>query len=59
MINFDVGTQKGYAGYPKAEEGPTTEYKSAPTSNPVLRGLPLAIAGSACVVRHFTKRCYL
>lgn len=41
----------GYYGYPEAKEGPDTGYTNTPSSNPVLRGVPLAIAGSACVDR--------
>ncbi|KAK4697412.1 amidase, partial [Lecanoromycetidae sp. Uapishka_2] len=39
--------KSGYYGYPEAKEGPKTAYKNAPASNPVLRGTPLAVAGSA------------
>lgn len=39
----------GYYGYPEAREGPNTGYTYTPSSNPVLRGVPLAIASSACV----------
>jgi len=39
----------GYYGYPEAKEGPETAYTYTPASNPVLRGLPLSIASSACV----------
>ncbi len=46
----------GYHGYPEAKEGPKTTYKNAPASNPVLRGMPLAVAGSACVNRTLTWR---
>ncbi|KAK0509285.1 hypothetical protein JMJ35_008656 [Cladonia borealis] len=36
----------GYYGYPEAKEGPNTTYSNQQASNPVLRGIPLAIAGS-------------
>ena len=39
----------GYYGYPEAKEGPNTAYSNQPASNPVLRGIPLVIAGSAYV----------
>lgn len=39
----------GYYGYPEAKEGPKTTYSNTPASNPVLRGVPLVIAGSAYV----------
>ena len=39
----------GYYGYPEAKEGPNTAYSNQPASNPVLRGIPLAIAGSVYV----------
>ena len=35
----------GYCGYPEAKEGHNTAYSNQPASNPVLRGIPLAIAG--------------
>lgn len=40
----------GFIGYPKATEGPKSSYIHEPGSNPVLSGIPLAIAGSAWVV---------
>ena len=39
-----------YYGHPEAKEGPFTPFKPVPGANPVLRGIPLAIAGSACVL---------
>lgn len=39
----------GFYGYPEAKEGPNTAYSNQPASNPVLRGIPLAIAGSLYV----------
>lgn len=39
----------GYYGYPEAKEGPSTAYSNQQASNPVLRGVPLAIAGSLYV----------
>ena len=40
---------KGFVAYPKPREGPTTPYHFIPGSNPILSGLPLAIASSAAV----------
>lgn len=39
----------GYHGYPEARQGPDTGYTYVASSNPVLRGIPLTIAGAACV----------
>lgn len=39
----------GYHGYPEARQGPETGYTYVASSNPVLRGIPLTIAGAACV----------
>ena len=47
----------GYHAYPEAKEGPETTYLNPPASNPVLRGLPLSIAGSACVLYRFSCFC--
>ena len=41
--------KEGYYGYPEAKEGPNTTYSNHQASNPVLRGIPLAIAGSLYV----------
>ena len=38
----------GYYAYPKAKKGPEAPYSSTPAANPVLRGLPLVVASSAC-----------
>lgn len=38
-----------FRGYPIPKEAPDTGYVSKPGSNPVLRGIPLAIAASAYV----------
>lgn len=35
-----------FRGYPIPREGPDTGYANKPGSNPVLRGIPLGIAGS-------------
>lgn len=47
MADIQNKIKAGYHNYPKAKEGPDTGYQNVPGSNPVLRGLPLAIAGSA------------
>lgn len=38
-----------FHGYPEPKEGPDTGYIREAGSNPIVRGIPLAIAGSACV----------
>lgn len=50
-----------FRGYPVPRAGPDTGYVSKPGSNPTLRGIPLAIAGSACVRTFFffTRNSYL
>ena len=45
----DQTPKRGFVAYPRAIEGPKTVYSYTPGSNPVLSGIPLAIAGSACV----------
>ncbi len=41
--------KSGYYDYPEAKQGPKVPFSNTPGANPVLRGLPLAVAGSACV----------
>lgn len=49
MEKAQLPVKVGYYGYPEAKEGPNTAYSNQPASNPVLRGIPLAIAGSVYV----------
>ena len=51
MAEHQAYIKSGYYGYPPAKEGPKTPFSNTPGANPVLRGLPLAVAGSACVNR--------
>lgn len=51
MAEHQACIKSGYYGYPEAKEGPRTPFSNTPGANPVLRGLPLAVAGSACVNR--------
>ncbi|KAL6713839.1 ERAD-associated protein [Lecanora helva] len=47
MTDNQAPIKAGYYAYPLAKEGPKTTYSQTPASNPVLRGIPLAVAGSA------------
>lgn len=49
MTSSQDSIKYAFYGYPEPKEGPDTDYVVKPGSNPVLRGIPLAIAGSACV----------
>ena len=49
MAETHAAIKSGYYGYPEAKEGPRTPFSHTAGANPVLRGLPLAVAGSACV----------
>ena len=49
MAKPQAYVKSGYYGYPEAKQGPTTPFSTTPGTNPVLRGLPLVVAGSACV----------
>lgn len=55
MADVQNRIKAGYHNYPKAKEGPNTGYENVPGSNPVLRGLPLAIAGSAYASTYLQK----
>ena len=48
-------SKANFIAYPKPLEGPKTPYKHVLGTNPVLTGLPLAIAGSACVGSHIQR----
>ena len=39
-----------FYGYPRAREA-SSPYIHTPGSNPVVRGIPLAVAGSVCVIQ--------
>ncbi|CAD6566541.1 MAG: hypothetical protein ASARMPRED_009090 [Alectoria sarmentosa] len=47
MAETQAYIKSGYYAYPEAKEGPSAPFSNTPGANPVLRGLPLAVAGSA------------
>ena len=49
MAGKQASLSSAFRGYPIPKEGPDTGYVSKPGSNPILRGIPLAIAASAWV----------
>lgn len=49
MANSQEPVKGNFYGYPEPKEGPDTGYTRKPGSNPIVRGIPLAIAGSLCV----------
>jgi len=36
-----------FYGYPEPKKGPETSYSPEPGTNPIVKGLPLVIAGAA------------
>ena len=49
-MSGETSSRPGFYGYPESREGPETGYTSTPGKNPVVRGLPLALIGSASVI---------
>lgn len=49
MAGKQASISSAFRGYPVPKESPDTGYVSKPGANPILRGIPLAIAASACV----------
>lgn len=47
MAENEASISSAFRGYPIPKEVPDTGYVTKPGSNPIVRGIPLTIAGSA------------
>lgn len=55
MAKDQVPNKPAFYGYPIPKKCLDTEYVNKPGSNPVIRGIPLEIAGWACVGHHLVS----